>query len=85
MSEFRIERDSLGEVRVPAAAYYGAQTVRAVANFPISGWPLPGDLIRALGLIKYAAGIVNRDLGKLTGGGRGQTRLHVEKEFLQRD
>jgi fumarate hydratase class II len=70
MSEFRIERDSMGEVRVPAKAYYGAQTQRAVDNFPVSGWPLPKPLIHALGLIKWAAGVANRDLGKLTGSGK---------------
>ena len=57
----------MGEVRVPAQAYYGAQTQRAVENFPISGWPLPPELIHALGLVKYAAAVANRDLGKLTG------------------
>ncbi len=60
----------MGDVRVPAQAYYGAQTQRAVENFPISGWPLPRELIRALGLIKHAAAIANRDLGKLTGTGK---------------
>ncbi len=70
MSDFRIERDSMGEVRVPARAYYGAQTQRAVENFPISGWPLPKELIHAMGLVKYAAGVANRDLGKLTGSGK---------------
>jgi fumarate hydratase class II len=70
MSEFRVERDSMGEVRVPAKAYYGAQTQRAVENFPVSGWPLPGPLVHALGLIKWAAGVANRDLGKLTGSGK---------------
>jgi fumarate hydratase, class II len=65
MSEFRIEKDSMGDVRVPAQAYYGAQTQRAVENFPISGQPLPARLIRALGLVKLAAAIANRDLGKL--------------------
>src|SRR5262249_33523580 len=65
MSEFRIEKDSMGEVRVPAKAYYGAQTQRAVENFPISGQPLPRQLIRALGLVKIAAATANRDLGKL--------------------
>jgi fumarate hydratase, class II len=70
MTDFRIEHDSMGEVRVPAEAYYGAQTQRAVENFPISGWPLPSDLIHALGLVKWAAGIANRDLGKLTGTGK---------------
>jgi len=70
MSEFRIEKDSMGEVRVPAKAYYSAQTQRAVENFPVSGWPLPKELIRALGLVKLAAAIANRDLGKLTGSGK---------------
>ena len=70
MSEFRIERDSMGEVKVPAQAYYGAQTQRAVENFPISGWRLPPALIHALGLVKYAAAVANRDLGKLTGSGK---------------
>jgi fumarate hydratase class II len=65
MSEFRIEKDSMGDVRVPAKAYYGAQTQRAVENFPISGQPLPKRLIHALGLVKVAAAIANRDLGKL--------------------
>ncbi|HXG11310.1 MAG TPA: class II fumarate hydratase [Gemmataceae bacterium] len=65
MSEFRIEKDSMGEVKVPAQAYYGAQTQRAVENFPISGTPLPRRLIRALGLVKVAAAVANRDLGKL--------------------
>ena len=64
-TNFRIEKDSMGEVKVPAQAYYGAQTQRAVENFPISGMPLPKRLIRALGLVKVAAAIANRDLGKL--------------------
>src|SRR5437867_3025699 len=65
MADFRVEHDSMGEVKVPAKAYYGAQTQRAVENFPISGQPLPSRLIRALGLVKVAAAIANRDLGKL--------------------
>jgi fumarate hydratase class II len=60
----------MGEVRVPAQAYYGAQTQRAVENFPISGTPLPTGLVRAMGLVKYACGVANRDLGKLTGTGK---------------
>ncbi len=64
MSEFRIEKDSMGEVRVPAKAYYGAQTQRAVENFPISGSRCR-NVIRALGLVKMAAATANRDLGKL--------------------
>ena len=70
MTDFRTEHDSMGDVRVPADAYYGAQTQRAVENFPVSGWPLRSELIRAMGLVKWAAGVANRDLGKLTGTGK---------------
>lgn len=70
MTDFRTERDSMGEVEVPAQAYYGAQTQRAVENFPISGWPMPSAMIHAMGLVKYACGVANRDLGKLTGTGK---------------
>jgi fumarate hydratase class II len=65
MSEFRIERDSMGEVRVPTWAYYGAQTQRAVENFPVSGLRFERPFIRALGLIKLCAAEANRDLGLL--------------------
>src|SRR5450432_1200593 len=65
MSDFRIEKDSMGDVKVPAQAYYGAQTQRAVANFPISGTHLPKKLIQALGLVKVAAATANHQLGKL--------------------
>jgi fumarate hydratase class II len=61
----RRERDSLGELRVPADALWGAQTQRAVENFPISGRPMPPGFIRALGLIKAAAAQANADLGLL--------------------
>ena len=70
MTDMRTERDSMGTVEVPAGAYYGAQTQRAVENFPISGWQLPGTMISAMGLVKYACGVANRDLGKLTGSGK---------------
>ena len=53
--DFRVERDSMGELRVPAEALWGAQTQRAVQNFPISGWRMPRAFIRALGLIKASA------------------------------
>ena len=72
MTTFRIEKDSMGEVQVPAQAYYGAQTQRAVENFPISGWTLPAPLIRALGLVKLACATANRDLGKLTQTGKNK-------------
>lgn len=65
MSGYRIERDSLGEVRVPAEALYGAQTQRAVENFPISGIRFLRVFIRALGLIKGSAAEVNAELGLL--------------------
>jgi fumarate hydratase class II len=69
MTEYRAEHDSMGGIKVPAKAYYGAQTQRAVENFPVSGWMLPAELIHAIGLVKYACGVANRDLGKLTGSG----------------
>src|SRR5688572_8051425 len=63
--DFRIEHDSMGDLRVPADALWGAQTQRAVLNFPISGQPMPRGFIRALGLIKAAAADVNAGLGLL--------------------
>ena len=63
--DFRIEHDSLGEVAVPAGALYGAQTQRAIDNFPISGIRMPAGFIHALGRIKAAAARVNADLGLL--------------------
>jgi len=63
--EFREEQDSMGTVLVPADAYYGAQTQRALENFVISGTVFPPSFIRALGMIKMYAAAVNRDLGLL--------------------
>ena len=65
MADTRIERDSMGDMVVPANAYYGAQTARAVDNFPISGLRFPRSLIRALGTIKAACARVNQALGLL--------------------
>ncbi|WP_237060699.1 class II fumarate hydratase [Microbulbifer sediminum] len=65
--DFRTEKDSLGEVRVPGDALYGAQTQRAVENFPVSGQSLPAEFIRAVLLIKKAAAQANKDLGLLAG------------------
>ncbi|RMI06749.1 MAG: class II fumarate hydratase [Calditrichaeota bacterium] len=62
---YRIERDSMGEMRVPAGAYWGAQTQRAVENFPISGIRFPRQFIRALGMVKRAAAETNMELGRL--------------------
>jgi len=63
--EYRVERDSMGELRVPAAALWGAQTQRAVQNFPLSGLAMPRGFIRALGLVKWAAAGANLELGEL--------------------
>ncbi|GHE19763.1 class II fumarate hydratase [Halomonas urumqiensis] len=65
MSDTRRERDSMGELEVPATALYGAQTQRAVNNFPVSGQPMPVAFIHAIARIKLAAARVNRDLGQL--------------------
>ncbi|MCW5882047.1 MAG: aspartate ammonia-lyase, partial [Anaerolineae bacterium] len=59
---FRVERDSMGEMRVPANALYGASTARAVENFPVSSLRLQRSFLRALGLIKLSAARVNEDL-----------------------
>jgi len=61
----RIERDTMGELAVPADAYYGVQTARAVENFPISPLRMPRSVIRAMGLVKRAAASVNQSLGLL--------------------
>ncbi|WP_192906660.1 class II fumarate hydratase [Luteimonas marina] len=65
---FRVEHDSMGELQVPADALWGAQTQRAVQNFPVSGQPMPRGFIRALGLVKAAAATVNADLDLLPKG-----------------
>jgi len=65
MSETRTERDSMGEMTVPAGALYGASTQRAVENFPISGRRMPRPFIRAIGLVKQAAAQTNAALGEL--------------------
>src|SRR5450432_903644 len=64
-TSFRIERDSMGELQVPSDALWGAQTQRALQNFPISGVTLPSAFIAALGLVKQAAARANAALGLL--------------------
>lgn len=66
MPNFRTERDSLGNINVPADALYGASTQRAILNFPVSGYRMDRGLIRALGWIKGAAAQANLKLGRLT-------------------
>ena len=65
MSDYRTEKDSMGEMKVPVDAYYGAQTARAQENFPISDLRFNRGFIAAMGLIKWAAAEVNRELGFL--------------------
>ncbi|MEX2308722.1 MAG: class II fumarate hydratase [Pirellulales bacterium] len=65
MSDYRVERDTMGEMRVPAEALYGASTARAVENFPIAHEPVPAEVIHAFGHLKAASAQANRELGKL--------------------
>ena len=62
MSDYRVEKDSMGEVKVPKKALYGAQTQRAFENFPISGIKFSPEFISALGYVKKAAAHANFDL-----------------------
>lgn len=64
-TKYRVESDSMGKMKVPSDAYYGAQTARAVENFPVSGRTLPREFIRAMGLVKLAAAQTNAELGFL--------------------
>ncbi|HUQ17489.1 MAG TPA: lyase family protein, partial [Candidatus Saccharimonadales bacterium] len=63
--QIRREKDTLGEISLPADALYGAQTARAVENFPISGWHAFPAFIRATVLVKKAAALANRESGRL--------------------
>ncbi len=65
MTRFRTESDSMGELQVPEDASYGAQTQRAIQNFPVSGLCMPRAFLNALGLVKQACARANRDLGAL--------------------
>ncbi len=66
MSEFRIERDSMGEINVPKERYWGAQTQRSLEHFKIGGDRFPREMIRALGILKKCAALTNLELGLLT-------------------
>ena len=63
--EYRTERDTMGEMKVPADRYYGCQTARSLDNFRIGGERMPRELIRAMGILKKAAALVNMELGKM--------------------
>lgn len=77
----RIEKDSMGEMQVPENAYYGAQTQRAVQNFPVSGLRIPTGMIHALGMVKRAAAKVNSDLGLLDGD-RAKSIMQASQEVI---
>jgi fumarate hydratase class II len=62
---YRIEKDTMGEIQVPTDKYYGAQTARSLMNFKIGGDRFPRELIRALGILKKAAALTNKELGTL--------------------
>ena len=63
--EYRIEHDTMGEVKVPAGKYWGAQTQRSVENFPIGGERMPQEVLQAFAILKKAAAQVNVRLGRL--------------------
>jgi fumarate hydratase class II len=75
---FRIEKDSMGELKVPEDALWGAQTQRAVENFPISGLTMPRHFIQALGLVKWAAAGANAELGLL----KSEVAIAIQKSAL---
>jgi fumarate hydratase class II len=78
---YRIEKDSLGEIHVPSSALYGAQTQRAVENFPVSGLTLPPSFIQAIALIKKIAAGVNEELGELDAA-RGKAIREAAQEIV---
>src|SRR5690554_5057512 len=84
MTAFRIEKDSMGELEVPIQALYGAQTQRAINNFPISGKPLPQPFIHALILVKIAAAKANKQLGELDAD-VADSIIQAASDLLQQD
>ncbi len=84
MADTRTERDTMGELQVPIDALYGAQTQRAINNFPVSGRPMPETFIRALLLIKTAAAEANRQLG-LIPAETGEAIVAAAEELLERE
>src|SRR5579884_2718756 len=82
MPETRQEKDSLGLVEVPVRAYYGAQTARAVENYPVSGMRAHPVLIRAFGMVKRAAAEANKELGLLDAK-RADAIIQAAQEVLE--
>src|SRR5690554_6970818 len=81
MVKTRTESDSLGPIEVPAQALWGAQTQRAVDNFPISGWTMPASFIQAVALIKLCAAEVNQELGLLDEA-KGRAIVNAAKQVV---
>ena len=82
VEDYRMESDTMGEVKVPASAYYGATTVRGIENFPISGLRCPGEFIRALALVKLAAAKANMQL-ELLDKKKGEAIVAAAKEIME--
>ncbi len=78
---YRIERDSLGSKKVPAQAYYGVQTVRALENFPVSRLTFPTAILRAFGMVKLAAALANMEVGRLDRQ-RGMAIVRAARELI---
>src|ERR1700747_2466392 len=82
VEEYRLESDTMGQVKVPNSAYYGAETQRAFQNFPISGLRLPKEFIRAMALIKLSAARANMQLGLLDPK-KGEAIVSAAKEIME--
>src|SRR2546421_9109411 len=82
VEEYRLDKDSMGEVKVPSSAYYGAETQRAVQNFPISGLRLPKEFVRAMALIKLSAARANMQLGLLDSK-KGEAIVSAAREIME--
>ncbi|MFQ5453791.1 MAG: lyase family protein, partial [Candidatus Zixiibacteriota bacterium] len=80
--EYRVEKDSMGEIKVPADKYYGAQTARSLMNFRIGGEQMPRELIRAFGILKKAAALVNMELGILSND-KGELIVKTADEVIE--
>lgn len=82
MNQMRIEKDFLGEKEVPANAYYGVQTLRAVENFPITGYRIHEELITAMAIVKKAAALANMDVKRLYSG-IGEAIVKAADELIE--
>lgn len=81
-TEFRVENDFLGSKQVDKNAYYGIQTLRAVENFPITGYRVHKELIKAMGIVKKAAALANMEVGRLYRG-LGEVVVKAAEEIIE--